>query len=38
VLTNYLNPILNLLKFWPLMERIVYFVFRVQPSPERELD
>lgn len=35
VCTNYLNPILESVGFWPGLELLVAIVFRVRPRPER---
>lgn len=37
VMTNYLNPVLNLVGFWLLLESIVWVVTGYWPRPEREL-
>lgn len=36
VMTNFLNPVLNFLCFFPLLEATLGMVFCVKPRPERE--
>jgi len=33
VITNYLNPILDRLRFWSVLERVVFLVLRVRRRP-----
>lgn len=35
--TNYMNPVLERLGFWLVLEWLVFFIFGVWPRPEREL-
>ena len=37
VMTNYFNPILSYLKFWQILEAIVYIFTGIKPRKEREI-
>lgn len=37
VMTNYVNPVLRKLKFWEILETLVWFILRVTPLPNRTI-
>lgn len=38
VISGWLNPILQAIRFWDLCERVTWIVFRARPNPERLVD
>lgn len=36
-MTNYMNPVLEMIGFWTVMEWLIYVFFGVWPRPEREI-
>lgn len=37
VITMIVNPVLNYIHFWYLLEKTIYLCFRIKPRPEREI-